>query len=120
MRFPIQYALTHPDRLWNPTLPKLDWSQIGSLKFELPDYEVFPCLRLAIEAGKRGGTYPAALCGADETAVDLFLKNKIRFNEIARFIEKVLEKHQNTDHPKLEDILAADEWARAEVSQWIS
>ncbi len=120
MRFPIQYALSYPDRLRNPALPKLDWSQMGSLKFELPDYELFPCLKLAIEAGRRGGTYPAVLCGADETAIDLFLKEKIRFSEIAGLIEKVLEKHQNISNPGLDDIVAADDWARVEVNRWIS
>jgi 1-deoxy-D-xylulose-5-phosphate reductoisomerase len=117
MRFPIQYALSYPDRLRNPTLPRLDWGRLGSLKFELPDYDIFPCLKLAIEAGKRGGTYPAVLCAADEIAVDLFLKKIIHFNDIASLIEKVLERHQNILNPKLEDILSADEWARVEVSQ---
>ncbi len=96
MRFPIQYALSYPDRLPNPTLPRLDWSQVSSLKFEPPDYDIFPCLKLAIEAGKRGGTYPAVLCAADEIAVDLFLKKQIRFTDIARLIEQVLGQHQNT------------------------
>ena len=79
MRFPIQYALSYPDRLPNPTLPKLDWSQVSSLVFEQPNYDVFPCLKLAIEAGKQGGTYPAVLCAADEVAVDLFLKKQAPF-----------------------------------------
>jgi len=86
----------------------------------LPDYDIFPCLNLAVHAGKLGGTYPAVLCAADEIAVDLFLKNKIRFNDIASIIEKVLERHQNTPNPNLADILAADEWARVEASQWKS
>jgi 1-deoxy-D-xylulose-5-phosphate reductoisomerase len=75
---------------------------------------------LAIEAGKRGGTYPAVLCAADEMAVDLFIKKKIGFNDIAKIIEQILGRHQNTTNPKLADILAADEWGRAEVSQWKS
>jgi 1-deoxy-D-xylulose-5-phosphate reductoisomerase len=120
MRFPIQYALSYPGRWQNPTLPKLDWGRIDSLKFELPDYDDFPCLKLAIEAGKRGGTYPAVLCAADEMAVDLFIKKKIGFNDIAKIIEQILGRHQNTTNPKLADILAADEWGRAEVSQWKS
>jgi 1-deoxy-D-xylulose-5-phosphate reductoisomerase len=120
MRFPIQYALSYPERLKNPTLPRLDWGRISSLKFELPDCNLFPNLKLAIEAGKRGGTYPAVLAAADEVAVDLFLNKKIRFIDIAGFIEKVLERHQNTLNPDLEDILAADEWARVEGSHWKS
>lgn len=115
MRFPIQYALSYPDRLPNPTLPKLDWGRVCSLKFELPDYDIFPCLKLAIEAGRRGGTYPAVLCAADEIAVDLFLNKQIRFTDIARCVEQVLGRHNNTVNPKLEDILAADEWAREQT-----
>jgi 1-deoxy-D-xylulose-5-phosphate reductoisomerase len=115
MRFPIQYALFYPDRVPNPALPKLDWGQMTSLKFEPPDYNIFPCLKLAIEAGKRGGTYPAVLCGADEVAVDLFLNNKIRLTDIARLIEQVLGRHKNNTNPKLEEILAADEWGREQT-----
>jgi 1-deoxy-D-xylulose-5-phosphate reductoisomerase len=117
MRFPIQYALTYPERKANSTLPRLDWSQVSSLAFEKPNYEVFPCLKLAIEAGKKGGTYPAALCAADEVAVELFLNGRLGFMDIARLIEKVLGRHKNTESPKLEEILAADEWAREEARQ---
>jgi 1-deoxy-D-xylulose-5-phosphate reductoisomerase len=120
MRFPIQYALSYPDRLANPTLPKLNWDRVGSLNFELPDYKKFPCLKIAIEAGKQGGTYPAVLSAADEVAVDLFLNKKIPYSCIAKVIERVLERHQNTLNPKIEDILAADEWARVEVNHWKS
>ena len=115
MRFPIQYALSYPGRLENPVLPKLDWVKIGALKFEKVNYEQFPCLKLAIEAGKQGGTYPAVLCGADEVSVDLFLNNRIRFSQIPQLIEKVMQKHQNIKHPELEEVLAADCWARQEV-----
>lgn len=115
MRFPIQFALTYPGRFENPALPRLDWTNLSSLKFEQVNYEQFPCLRLAIEAGKRGGTYPAVLCGADETAVDLFLNKRIGFLQISQLIEKVIQKHQNTEHPELEEVLAADAWARSEV-----
>jgi 1-deoxy-D-xylulose-5-phosphate reductoisomerase len=115
MRFPIQYALSYPDRLPNPALPKLDWGQVSNLLFEQPNYEVFPCLKLAIEAGKRGGTYPAVLCAADEVAVELFLDKKLRLTSISRLIEQVLGQHQNKEHPELEDILAADGWAREEA-----
>jgi len=111
MRLPIQYALTYPERSANPTLPHLDWAEIKELSFEPPDFDSFPCLRLAIEAGKKGKTYPAVLCGADEMAVRLFLDGRIKFNDIARLAEKALEEHKaaGTD---LEAILAADDWAR--------
>ncbi|HEX7475000.1 MAG TPA: 1-deoxy-D-xylulose-5-phosphate reductoisomerase [Dehalococcoidales bacterium] len=115
MRFPIQYALSYPNRLANPTLPKLDWGQVQNLTFEKPDYAHFSCLKLAVDAGKKGGTYPAVLCAADEVAVDLFLKKQIPFTAIPRLIEQVLAKHRNTSSPQLQEILAADEWARAET-----
>ncbi|MDD5701953.1 MAG: 1-deoxy-D-xylulose-5-phosphate reductoisomerase [Dehalococcoidales bacterium] len=111
MRLPIQFAISYPDRFPNTTLPKLDWKQVGSLVFEQPDFNVFPCLKLAVEAGKKGGTYPAALCAADEVAVDLFLNKKIPFTGISVLIEQVLGKHRSIDHPRLEEILAADAWA---------
>jgi 1-deoxy-D-xylulose-5-phosphate reductoisomerase len=115
MRFPIQYALTYPDRTPNSTLPRLDWSQVSGLLFEQPNYDSFPCLKLAIEAGKKGGTYPSVLCAADEVAVELFLKKKLKLTEIAGLVERVLGQHQNREHPEMEDILAADGWAREEA-----
>ncbi len=117
MRLPIQYALTYPERLANRQLPVLDWNRISGLTFEPPDLATFPCLRLAIEAGKRGGTCPAALCGADETAVELFLAHRIKFTDIARLVERVLAEHKSVTRPTLEEILAADAWAREKVSQ---
>ena len=115
MRFPIQYALTYPGRLPNPTLPELDWSKVGSLIFDLPDFERFPCLKLALEAGKKGGTYPAVLCAADEAAVDLFLNRKIKLTNIANLVEKILGQHTGIHNPTLEQILEADEWAREQI-----
>ncbi len=115
MRFPIQYALTYPARLPNPNLPHLDWSAVKSFTFEAPDLEAFPCLRLGREAGKRGGTYPAVLCAADEVAVELFLEDRIGFTDIARLVEQVLQEHRPVSHPAIEGILAADAWARERV-----
>ena len=115
MRLPIQYALSYPDRLSNPQLPRLDWSDVKSLAFESPALDTFPCLRLAIEAGKKGGTYPAVLCAADEIAVELFLSRRIRFVDIARFVERVLERHQAIACPDIEEIMAVDAWAREEI-----
>jgi 1-deoxy-D-xylulose-5-phosphate reductoisomerase len=117
MRLPIQYALSYPERLPNPKLPKLDWGGIKELNFESPDLESFPCLELAIEAGRRGGTYPAVLCGADEVAVELFLSGRIKFTDIARLVEQALEKHHPTPSPALEAIMAADSWGREEVKR---
>ena len=117
MRLPIQYALSYPERLPNPELPRLNWDSLGSLTFEPPDLDKFPCLKLAIEAGKKGGTYPAVLCAADEIAVKLFLSQRIKFNDIARLVELVLGQHQAITHPTLEEIIAADTWAGEKVSQ---
>ena len=113
MRLPIQYALSYPRRWSNSELPRLDWDRINSLNFEPVDHDKFPCLKLAVEAGKSGGTYPAALCAADEAAVELFLSHRIGFTDIAKIVQKTLEQHQNISQPSLEEILAADDWARA-------
>jgi 1-deoxy-D-xylulose-5-phosphate reductoisomerase len=112
MRLAIQYAFSYPRRWPNPELPRLDWSKINSLTFEPVDYDRFPCLRLAVEAGKSGGTYPAVLCAADEVAIDLFLSHRICFTDIAEIVQETLEQHRNISTPSLEDILAADNWAR--------
>ena len=112
MRLPIQYALSYPRRLPNSNLPRLDWDNFSDLVFEQPDIAKFPCLGLALDAGNKGGTYPAVLCAADEVAVDLFLQEKIRFTDIPRIVGQVLEKHNGVSRPSLEDIMAADKWAR--------
>jgi 1-deoxy-D-xylulose-5-phosphate reductoisomerase len=112
MRLPIQYALSYPRRWSNPELPRLDWNKINSLNFEPVDYDRFPCLKLAVDAGKSGGTYPAVLCAADEVAVELFLSHGISFTDIAKIVQKTLEQHRNISQPSLEEILAADDWAR--------
>ncbi len=114
MRLPIQYALTYPERLLNTQLPRLDWDTISHLDFERPDMDSFPCLKLAIEAGRRGGTLPEVLCAADEVAVELFLSNRIKFNDIAKLVQQVLEQHENVfiAKPTIKDINTADAWAR--------
>ncbi len=112
MRLPIQYALSHPRRWPNPGLPRLDWNNINSLNFEPIDYDRFPCLKLAVDAGKSGGTYPAVLCAADEVAVQFFLDHRIGFTEIARIVQETLEQHRSTNQPSLEETLTADNWAR--------
>ncbi len=120
MRLPIQYALSYPERLPNLQLPKLDWSNIKDLTFEQPDFEMFPCLKLAIEAGKKGETYPAVLCAADEIAVELFLSHRIKFVDISRVVERTLAEHKAIAHPVLEEIMLADAWAREKALQLIS
>ncbi len=120
MRLPIQYVLSYPERLSNPQLPRLDWSRINNLTFEQPNLDAFPCFKLAIEAGMKGGSYPAVLCAADEVAVELFLSQRIKFIDIPKLIEQTLEQHQAIVHPTLEEIMAADAWAREKVLQLIS
>jgi 1-deoxy-D-xylulose-5-phosphate reductoisomerase len=112
MRLPIQYALSYPKRWPNPQLARLDWKRVISLSFEPVDADRFPCLRLAIEAAGKGGTYPVVLSAADEVAVELFLSGDIGFLDIARVVAGSLERHQGTAHPSLEEIMAADAWAR--------
>ena len=112
MRMPIQYALSYPQRWPNPELPRLDWGKINCLNFETVDHNRFPCLKLALDAGKSGGTYPTVLCAADEVAVELFLNHRIGFTDIAKIVQRTLEQHQNIRQPYLEEILAADAWAR--------
>ncbi|TAK37152.1 MAG: 1-deoxy-D-xylulose-5-phosphate reductoisomerase [Chloroflexota bacterium] len=110
MRIPIQYALSYPERWSNQTWPRLDLLAQGRLTFEPPDYGRFPCLALALEAGRKGGTYPAVLSSADEVAVELLLAGRIGFQDIPRLIEEALTAHHQDAHPSLEDIEAAQQW----------
>jgi len=114
MRLPIQYALFLNDRIPN-TWSRIDFSRFEALTFSKVDRSRFPCLELAYEAGRLGGTYPAVLNAADEVAVDLFLKGKIPFTDIPILIRKVLEKHEMIEMPTLEDIMEADKWGRKET-----
>jgi 1-deoxy-D-xylulose-5-phosphate reductoisomerase len=116
MRLPLLYALSYPDRL--PT----DWSRLdlvkaGDLTFRAPDHHKYPCMQLAYAAGRAGGCMPAVLNAANEQVVALFLEEKIHFLDIPRLIEQVCDRYQaqNTTTPSLEDILAADQWARQAV-----
>ena len=120
MRLPIQYALSYPERLSNPDLPRIDWDALKSLNFELPDYEKFPCLKLAVEAGKKGGTYTSVLSAADEVAVEMFLSGRTKFADIPKLVELALEKHKAIAKPDLEEIMTADKWARETVLKELS
>jgi 1-deoxy-D-xylulose-5-phosphate reductoisomerase len=112
MRLPIQLALSYPERMPEPPMPRLDLAAIGTLNFGAPDLDRFPCLRLAMEAGRQGGTYPAAMAAADEVAVERFMAGEVGFLDIPVIIESVLENHRSTADPDLESVLAADEEAR--------
>ena len=111
MRLPIQYAIGYPERLAND-YPRLDWTKIRELHFELPDVERFPALRLAYEAGRKGGTYPTVLAAADEEAVSFFHERRLSYLGIPELVERVLNRHDVIQHPSLEDIASVDEWAR--------
>jgi 1-deoxy-D-xylulose-5-phosphate reductoisomerase len=112
MHYPIQYALSYPERYYNPDLKYIDLPEISSLIFEKVDFNKFPCLTLALQAGKKGGTYPVALCASDEVAVELFLSGKIKFTDIAGIVSATLEKHTSVASPDLQEILDADSLAR--------
>ncbi len=112
MRLPIQCALAYPDRMPVPPAPPLDLAKVGALHFGAPDLSRFPCLALAMEAGRLGGTYPAAMAAADEVAVARFLAGEVRFTDIPRIIESAMERHASTADPDLETVLAADASAR--------
>jgi 1-deoxy-D-xylulose-5-phosphate reductoisomerase len=115
MCFPIQYAVTWPDRVPN-TLPPLDFSTLNKLEFEIPRYEDFPALYLARCAGETGGTLPAVMNAANEIAVAAFLGRQIRFPQIWGTVGQVMDRHRTVAHPDLDAILAADQWARAEAT----
>jgi len=119
MRHPIQYALTYPDRL-GASLPALDLAQIGSLTFEQPDVERFPCLSLAFEALRAGGTMPAVLNAANEVAVNAFLENKIGFSDIATINRSIMNGHVATQADVIESVIAADHAARAHAAQLVA
>ncbi|MBG1265914.1 1-deoxy-D-xylulose-5-phosphate reductoisomerase [Nostoc sp. WHI] len=116
MRLPLLYALSWPDRIYTDW-QRLDLVKAGNLTFREPDHQKYPCMQLAYAVGKAGGSMPAVLNAANEQAVALFLEEKIRFLDIPRCIESVCDRHQNDNcaNPSLDDILAADKWARQEV-----
>jgi 1-deoxy-D-xylulose-5-phosphate reductoisomerase len=116
MRLPLLYALSYPNRV--PTdWERLDLVKCGDLTFRAPDHQKYPCMGLAYAAGRAGGSMPAVLNAANEQAVDLFLREKIQFLDIPRLIEQACDRHHahNQPQPTLDDILAADQWARQEV-----
>ena len=116
MRLPLLYALSWPERVYT-NWERLNLVKSGDLTFREPDHQKYPCMGLAYAAGRAGGSMPAVLNAANEQAVALFLDEKIHYLDIARCIEFVCDRHQNDNkqNPSLDDILAADKWARKEV-----
>jgi 1-deoxy-D-xylulose-5-phosphate reductoisomerase len=117
MRLPIQYALTYPERISGPAR-RLNWRELGCWHFEQPDHETFPAVQLGYEVARRGGTCGAVLNAANEAAVRRFLAGELRFLDIARVCREVLDNHNYNGHPALQEVMAADRWARHEVDRW--
>ena len=111
MCFPIQYALTWPERVPN-SLPPVDFADLGKLDFEKPRTEDFPALDLARAAGNAGGTLPAVMNAANEIAVAQFLKGQLRFPGIWKHVESVMTNHNVIESPAIEELIEADQWAR--------
>ena len=114
MCLPIQYALTYPARVRSDRV-QTNLAKLGSLTFEEPDHERFPALQLARRAGEAGGTLPAVLNAANEAAVAAFCDGRIGFDQISPSVARAMERHQLVSHPSLEQILAADAWARGQA-----
>ena len=116
MCFPIQYAVTWPQRVAHSLKP-LDFASLARLDFEEPRLEVFPALRLAREAGNRCGTLPAVMNAANEVAVDAFLRKNLSFPRIWELVEEVMANHKVVDSPSLETLLSADREARVAAQE---
>ena len=115
MRLPIHYALFYPERVPNASIPRFDPLATGALTFEPLDEGRNPLFSLILDVAKRGGTWPAAACGADEAAVDMFLQRRIGFLEIEQVVRQALADHSSTGEPTLEQTLDAAAWARGKV-----
>jgi 1-deoxy-D-xylulose-5-phosphate reductoisomerase len=112
MRLPIQCALSYPERVASTSVPRLNLARVQTLHFDEPDFGRYPCLRLALEAGAKGGTWPAVLAAADEVAVEQFAQGVIGFTDIGKVVDAALSAHAGVADPTLEQVLAADAWAR--------
>ena len=110
MKLPIQYALTYPERCIS-SIKSLNFEKMKKLEFAKPNFNKFPCLRLAYESAKAGGTMPCVLNSANEVAVQAFLTHKIKLTQIPKLIEKVMKKHKSIKSPSLSQIEQAEKWA---------
>jgi 1-deoxy-D-xylulose-5-phosphate reductoisomerase len=119
MCFPIQYAVTWPDRVPN-TLKPLDFAKLSALTFEAPRVDDFPALRLARWAGEVGGTLPAVLNAANEIAVAAFLDRRCLFPAIWQIVEGTMRAHASVAAPDLAAILDADSWARRRAAELLT
>ena len=121
MKLPILYCLSWPSRLDTPWR-RLNLTDVGQLTFRSPDPAKYPCMELAYAAGRSGGTMPAVLNAANEEAVAQFLQERIHFLDIPDLIDAACERHKadRMDHPRLEDVLEVDQWARVTVREQVS
>lgn len=115
MKVPIQYALTYPERKELPITKNLNLEEIATLNFQKMDMDRFPCLRMAFEAGRAGGSMPTVLNAANEEAVQQFLEGKISFLDIEKYIEQALENHDRIHNPDLSTIISIDKETRERV-----
>lgn len=118
MRIPIQYAMTYPERI-HTSVKKLDLEDVGQLTFAKPDFSRFPCLKLALDAGRKGGTAPVALSASNEVAVHAFIAGRIRFTEIPNVVNHALVRHTFKSKPTMSDVFETDTWARSEAENLI-
>jgi len=118
MKIPIQYALSYPKR-FNSDSKKLNLTEIKNLSFSEPNLNLFPCLKFAYDAGKTGGTLPAVLNAANEILVHAFLENKIKFLDIPRLINKMMQEHNVIKTPDLNQILDVDKKVKEETQKII-
>ena len=119
MRLPIQFAMTYPERWPSPTR-RMNWSELSQLRFEQPDPDTFPALTLGFRVAREGGASGAVLNAANEVAVERFLAGEISFPDITAITADVLNSHPLNQRPNLDELLAADRWARDEVARRIT
>ena len=119
MRVPIAYAMSYPDR-FKADLPSLDFTKLARMDFEAPDFEKFPCLKLAFRALEAGQSMPAILNAANEIAVQGFLDEKIAFKEISEIIKLTMDNHECKSINDIKDVLEADRWAREEAAKLLA
>ena len=118
-RLPLQHALTWPERAASPARP-LDLLKVKALTFAAPDFRRFPCLELALEAARAGGSHPAVLNAADAVAVEAFLAGRIRVTDIARVVAATLKRHRGAARlPSFAEVLETDQWARAKAEELV-
>ena len=120
MRLPIQHALFYPERLPNAQLSRFNPVKTKELTFRELDHDRYPCFQMALDHARRGGTWPSALCGADDGAVAAFLSGKISFGEIEPLIRTSLLTHKSVTNPSLEQMQAASKWGKTQVNNLVS